>query len=197
MNPASITISGIRINAQLLPLVTAGAVTVSIAGDAILDDTIPATVGGLTITTAEAVGANVAQGLVVANMVGRVARNTVFTVGATAFTVDGVTQTLDVAPFVQDGRTMMPIRAAANAAGVTNENILFEAGVITIIRGDRVAQFTLGSRVMVVNGVAMTMDVAPALVAGRALIPVRWVATALGVPVAWDGAAQTVTVTVQ
>ena len=92
---------------------------------------------------------------------------------------------------------MMPIRAAANAAGVTNDNIMFDAGVITIMRGDRIAQFTLGSKVMVVNGVAMTMDVAPALINGRALIPVRWVGTALGVPVVWDGAAQTVTVTVQ
>jgi len=133
----------------------------------------------------------------VGSRVTRQARRTVFTVDSTAYTVDGVTQTLDVAPVIQEGRTMMPIRAAANAAGVTNENIMFEAGVITIIRGDRVAQFTLGSRVMVVNGVAMNMDAAPALVAGRALIPVRWVGTALGVPVNWDPAVRTVTVTVE
>ena len=48
---------------------------------------------------------------------------------------------------------------------------------------------------MVVNGVAMNMDVVPALISNRALIPVRWVATALGVPVDWDGVAQTITVT--
>jgi len=193
-NPATVTVSGIRGNLGLATLINAGAITADVAGSAILDS---GSVGIAGITSDEAVGTVIANDIVVANLVGREARRTVFTVGATAFTVDGVAQTLDVAPVIQDGRTMMPIRAAANAAGVTNENILFEAGVITIIRGDRVAQFTLGSRVMVVNGVAMNMDVAPALVAGRALIPVRWVGTALGVPVAWDSAAQTVTVTVQ
>ena len=193
-NPATITISGIRGNFGLATLINAGAITADVAGTSILDT---AGTGISAITSSEAVGTLIADDIHVANLVGREARRTVFTVGSTAFTVDGVTQTLDVAPVVQAGRTMMPIRAAANAAGVTEENILFDAGVITIIRGDRVAQFTLGSRVVVVNGVAMNMDVAPALVAGRALIPVRWVGTALGVPVAWDSAAQTVTVTVQ
>jgi len=199
INPASVTISNIRINAQLLPLVAVGAVTVDIGGDSVLHRDIYDV--GLAeddhIEHAEALGEDIAKGLVVANLVGRQAARTVFTVGQTAFTVDGVSQpALDVAPVIQDGRTMMPLRAAANAAGVTNENIFFEAGVITIIRGDRVVQFTLGSRVMVVNGVAMNMDVAPALIANRTLVPVRWVATALGVPVVWDGVAQTVTVTV-
>jgi len=206
INPAAITISNLRINAQLLPLITAGALTVDVSGNSVLHapDIDTRLVGEIRtvgdahpITIAEAVGTDIAKGLHVANLVGRQAARTVFTVGQTAFTVDGAAQpALDVAPVIQDGRTMMPIRAAANAAGVTNENIFFEAGVITIIRGDRVVQFTLGSRVMVVNGVAMNMDVAPALIANRALIPVRWVATALGVPVVWDGVAQTVTVTV-
>jgi len=195
-NPATITISGIRGNFDLWTLVDAGAVTADVWGSSVLH-TLNDTVGIAGISEPEAVGTRIANDIVVANLVGRLAARTVFTVGSTAFTVDGVAQPpLDVAPVIQDGRTMMPLRAAANAAGVTNENIFFEAGVITIIRGDRVVQFTLGSRVMVVNGVAMNMDVAPALIANRTLVPVRWVATALGVPVVWDGVAQTVTVTV-
>jgi len=175
--PATIIISGIRLN-RTVGLLRGVPIAVQVAGTSIFDT------GNVRVTAA--------------NVVSTTARTTVFTVGSTAFTVNGVAQPpIDVAPFIQDGRTMMPIRAAANAAGVTNDNIFFEAGVITIIRGDRVAQFTLGSRVMVVNGVAMNMDVAPALVSNRALIPVRWVATALGVPVVWDATARTVTVTVQ
>ena len=198
-NAASVTISGIRVNATRLHRVLLGAFDVNVGGTALLElaGSAPNDPGISGVTHSSAVGANVAT-ITVANIVAETARTTVFTIDATAYTVDGVNQpALDVAPVIQDGRTMMPIRAAANAAGVTAENILFDAGVITIIRGDRVAQFTLGSRVMVVNGVAMNMDVAPALVAGRALIPVRWVGTALGVPVAWDSAARTVTVTVQ
>jgi len=190
--PATITISGIRLNTDGVAM---RPIVVDVAGSSILD-TVSA--GVSTVTIDNAVGANFGDDLLVANVITATAKRTVFTVDATAYTVDGAAQpALDVAPVIQDGRTMMPIRAAATAAGVTAENILFEAGVITIIRGDRIAQFNLGSRVMVVNGVAMNMDVAPALVAGRALIPVRWVGTALGVPVVWDGTARTVTVTVQ
>jgi len=185
------TVSDIRVDLDRVPL---GSISVSVGGTGLIQG-ITAADSGL-VNDANVLGTKVAD-VVLANIITATARRTVFTVDATAFTVDGVAQTLDVAPVIQDNRTMMPIRAAANAAGVTNDNIMFDAGVITIMRGDRIAQFTLGSKVMVVNGVAMTMDVAPALINGRALIPVRWVGTALGVPVVWDGAAQTVTVTVQ
>ena len=192
-NPTTVTVSGISINLDRVPVGTP--ITATVAGTAILEAGADAGLSGTDVAAAR--GTVVAEA-VLGNVISRTARRTVFTIDATNFTVDGVTQpALDVAPVIQAGRTMMPIRAAANAAGVTNDNILFEAGVITIIRGDRIAQFTLGSRVMVVNGVAMNMDVAPALVAGRALIPVRWVGTALGVPVVWDATARTVTVSVQ
>jgi hypothetical protein len=193
-NPTSVTVSGIRVNLDRIPAGTA--ITAAVGGTSLLEGA-PA-VPGLAGTDLDAARGTVAGEAAIGNVITRTARRTVFTVDATAFTVDGVIQpALEVAPVIQEGRTMMPIRAAANAAGVTNDNILFDAGVITIIRGDRIAQFTLGSRVMVVNGIAMNMDVAPALVSGRALIPVRWVGTALGVPVVWDGTARTVTVSVQ
>jgi len=192
-NPTTVTVSGIRINLDRVPV--GSPITATVAGDAILEAGATAGLAGTDVAAAR--GATVAE-VSLGNVISRTARRTVFTIDLTAFTVDGVSQpALDVAPVIVAGRTMMPIRAAANAAGVTNDNILFDAGVITIIRGDRIAQFTLGSRVMVVNGVAMTMDVAPSLIAGRALISVRWVGTALGVPVVWDATARTVTVTVQ
>jgi|GEM_PF-1521224 len=186
------TVSGIRVDLDRVPL---GNISLTVGGTGLIP-IINAGASGA-VNDADVLGKTVAE-VTVANVITATAKRTVFTVDATAYTVDGAAQpALDVAPVIQDGRTMMPIRAAATAAGVTAENILFDAGAITIIRGDRIAQFTLNSRVMVVNGVAMNMDVAPALVAGRALIPVRWVGTALGVPVLWDGTARTVTVTVQ
>jgi len=192
-NPTTVTVSGIRINLDRVPV--GSPITATVAGDAILEVGADAGLAGTDVGAAR--GTVVAE-VSLGNVISRTARRTVFTIDATNFTVDGVTQpALDVAPVIQAGRTMMPIRAAANAAGVTNDNILFDEGQITIIRGDRIAQFTLGSRVMVVNGVAMNMDVAPVVVAGRALIPVRWVGTALGVPVVWDATARTVTVSVQ
>jgi hypothetical protein len=58
-------------------------------------------------------------------------------------------------------------------------------------------QLTIGSKTMVVNGVAITMDVAPEIQAGRTMLPFRWVATALGASVGWDEATKTVTMNVE
>ncbi|MBQ5652460.1 MAG: copper amine oxidase N-terminal domain-containing protein, partial [Peptococcaceae bacterium] len=43
----------------------------------------------------------------------------VMTIGSNVYTVNGVENTMDVAPFIVDGRTMVPARFAAQAFGIT------------------------------------------------------------------------------
>ncbi len=119
----------------------------------------------------------------------------VFKVGDTKFTVNGAEQTMDVAPYVKNGRTFIPVRYSAQAVGVTPENILYSGGKVTLIKGDKVVQFTIGSNVMLINGVAVTMDVKAEISNGRTMLPFRYVAQALGAQVNWDPTEQTVTMT--
>jgi hypothetical protein len=101
---------------------------------------------------------------------------------------------MDVAPYIKDSRTFIPVRYAAQACGVSAENILFSEGKVTLIKGDKVIQLTIGSKVMIINGVAITIDVAPEIInPGRTMLPFRWVAQALGATVSYDEATQTVT----
>lgn len=127
--------------------------------------------------------------------VGTVAGNTVFTIGSTSYVVDGKTFTMDVSPFIKDGRTLLPLRFAADAVGT--EEILWDSvrKTVTLIRGDRVVQVTVGSTTMLINGAAITMDIAPVIVDGRTMLPIRWVGMALRANVDWDADAKTVTVT--
>lgn len=121
----------------------------------------------------------------------------VFKIGDTNFTVNGAAQTMDVAPYIKGDRTYMPLRFAANAAGVTDANIMWNAAdqSVILIKGDRVVKLTIGSTTMLMNGIPFTMDVAPELVdPGRTMLPVRWVAQALGCDVQWDEATQSVTI---
>lgn len=124
-------------------------------------------------------------------------QETVFTIGSATYTVDGVEQTMDVAPYISNDRTFLPIRFAAYAAGVTDANIMWnqdEQSVI-MVKGERVIKMTIGDTTMYINGVAFAMDVAPELVdPGRTMLPVRYVAQALGCEVIWDEATQTVTI---
>ena len=119
----------------------------------------------------------------------------VFTIGQSNYTVNGTSVNMDVAPYIKDSRTFVPLRAVANALGVSDSNIIWDptSDKVTIIKGSLVAQFTIGSTMMLLNGAAITMDTAPEITDGRTCLPIAWAAQALGVSYTWDGTVQTVT----
>ncbi|WP_458412890.1 copper amine oxidase N-terminal domain-containing protein [Schinkia sp. CFF1] len=120
----------------------------------------------------------------------------VFKVGQTTYTEAGVEKTMDVAPFIEASRTYLPVRFVAKSVGVEGSNILFDEATrqVTIIKGDRIAQLTIGSNILTVNGAQIKMDTKAQVVNGRTVLPLRAVATALGAQVDWNEANQTVTV---
>lgn len=121
-----------------------------------------------------------------------------FKVGEAKYTVQGVEKSADLAPYVKDGRTYLPIRYVAEALGISDANIIWdgEKQTVTLFKGDKAAQLTVGSNILLVNGIPVTMDVAPEIPesAGRVTLPIRWVATAFGASVTWDDATQTATI---
>ncbi|MDP3049866.1 MAG: copper amine oxidase N-terminal domain-containing protein [Eubacteriales bacterium] len=118
-----------------------------------------------------------------------------FVIGSSNYTLNGVEATMDVAPYVKDGRTYLPVRYVGYALGVAAENILWDGKTATLIKGDKVVQVTVGSKAMVVNGASINLDVAPELKDGRTMLPFRWIAWAFGAAVDWDAETQTVTMT--
>lgn len=127
---------------------------------------------------------------------GQVMGVAIFKIGQASYNLNGVDVAMDVAPYIKDGRTMLPVRFVANAVGVSDNNIIWDAvsKTVTIIKGDRVIQMTVGSKTMLLNGAAIVMDVAPEIVSGRTMIPLRFAGQALGAEILWDAATQTVTV---
>jgi hypothetical protein len=123
----------------------------------------------------------------------------VFTIGQASYTANGSPVTVDVAPYIKDSRTFLPLRAVAEALGVPDSNIMYDqaAHKVTIIKGSTVVQLTIGSTGMLLNGASVTMDTAPEIESGRTCLPVAWVAKALGASITWDATAQTVTITAE
>lgn len=117
-----------------------------------------------------------------------------FKIGEAKYTVNGVEQTMDAACYIENGRAFAPLRYVAYAAGVAPENILYSNGKVTVMKGDKVVQLTIGSNVMVINGINVPMDVKAVVKNGRTMLPVRWLSQALGCKVDYDGNTQTVTV---
>lgn len=126
-------------------------------------------------------------------------REASFVIGSTTYKVNGEEKTMDVAPYIDaaSGRTYLPVRYVAYALGVSEDNIFYSNGQVSLLKDGRAVQMTIGSKALVVNGVSITMDAAPVIKDGRTMLPFRWIATALGASVSWDEATKTVTMTIE
>lgn len=182
--PSTIKVTGIKY--VLDRTVPEGAVNVAVAGSAVVE-----TVPTWPNSKAAAVAANA---VCVTPAPGEQHAKVVFTINGTKYTVNGVEKEMDAAPYIKNSRTFIPVRYAAEACGVTHDNIMFADGKVTLIKGDKVVQLAIGSNVMLINGIAVSMDAAAEIAPpGRTMLPFRWVAQALGASVTWDEATQTVT----
>lgn len=107
--------------------------------------------------------------------------------------VNGTPVSSDVAPIIINERTMIPARAVFEQLGGTvswNE----ASQQVTVQLGGHTVVLTIQSLNATVDGTLRTMDAVPRLYQGRTLIPIRFVAEALGATVGWDNATRTATI---
>ncbi|QGP92183.1 hypothetical protein MGLY_15470 [Neomoorella glycerini] len=85
----------------------------------------------------------------------------------------------DVPPLIANGHTLVPARPLAERLGAT---VHWDAGsqTVTIKKGGITIQFAIGEPIATYNGVSWQLPVAPELVKGRTMVPLRFIATALG-----------------
>lgn len=113
-------------------------------------------------------------------------------VDAISIRVDGGTGLdLSVPPEVRNGRTMVPIRAVAEALGADVEWVQ-DTQQIVMTRAGVTVTMTLDSTTATIDDQTVEMDVAPYATDGRTLIPTRYVAEFFGQKVEWDGKRQEV-----
>ena len=105
--------------------------------------------------------------------------------------LDGIPLQFDVQPRIINDRTMVPMRVIFEALGA-DVDWDSETRTITATKGGLVVKATIGDKNIYVNGVKITMDVAPIIADDRTLVPVRFVSEALGCDVDWDGDTRTV-----
>jgi hypothetical protein len=118
----------------------------------------------------------------------------VFTIGNKNYTMNGKTAEMDGTPYISNGRTMVPVRYVANALGVSNTDIYFSGGTVTVVAGNKTVSMEVGSKIARLNGVAArTMETAPVIKDGRTYVPVSEIGALLGVTATWDEAAKTAT----
>lgn len=98
-----------------------------------------------------------------------------------------------VAPQRVNGRVLIPLRAVVEALGA---EVQWNAATQTVrgSKGDREFSLPIGSRSAQVNGSTVNLDVPAQMIAGTTMVPLRFVAEALGAEVEWNAAAQRVVI---
>ncbi len=102
-------------------------------------------------------------------------------------------QMTDPVPFVENGRTYVPLRAALEAFGV--DSITWADPCVIVVRGNDILKIPVGQNYMEKNGVNVPID-SPAMIRdARTCLPIRAVIEALGGTVGWDAETRTVLIT--
>jgi hypothetical protein len=115
------------------------------------------------------------------------------TIASTQMLVNDEATSLDVAPMIIRGRTMLPIRALIEALDGTVEWNP-SAGSIRLTLGSRIVVLTVNMSTADVDGLTVALDVPPTITNGRTLVPLRFVAESLGCRVTWNPLTKTATV---
>jgi trimeric autotransporter adhesin len=114
------------------------------------------------------------------------------TIDKKAVQVNGASQTVDQAPLIVAGNTLVPIRFVTEALGGTVDWNNDERKV-TIVRGQQMMEFRLGQKDYLADGVRKTAEVSPEIRGESTMVPLRVLTEYLGWKVNWDQNTRTVT----
>ena len=99
--------------------------------------------------------------------------------------VDGKYVSTDAKPYIEDSRTLVPIRFIAEALGYNVEWVESSQTVILTNGSDRIVM-VIGSKNATKNGTTITLNKEPRLKGSRTFVPIRDVAERFGRNVDWD-----------
>jgi hypothetical protein len=107
--------------------------------------------------------------------------------------LDGTTLDFDVNPIIENGRTLVPLRAIFEAMGA---NVSWDQYTQTAIavKGSTTVVLKIGSLEPTINGQINRLDVPAKIIDGRTLAPLRFIGEAFGGTVGWDQGSQTITI---
>jgi uncharacterized protein YkwD len=119
----------------------------------------------------------------------------IFTIGSPYMSVNGEERLINdegSTPFIRNGSTLVPLRAVFEVFSIDLE---WDNGRITGRKGNTEIRLTTGSRVAYRNNNRIQLDVAPFVVSGRTMVPLRFIAESLGAHVEWLPETHTIRIT--
>ncbi len=92
----------------------------------------------------------------------------------------------DVAPVIEDGRTLVPVRAISEGGMGADIKWNGKLKLVTVLKDEMEILLTIGERQVLVNGETKKLDVPAKLINDRTMIPVRFIGETFDYDVEWD-----------
>lgn len=108
-----------------------------------------------------------------------------------AVVVNGQQMQFNQPPIERAGRVFVPLRGVFERLGAT---VVYDGGTINATGNGRNVSLRIGSNQATVNGQTQNLDDAPFIVGSSTLVPLRFIAQALGASVDWNNNTSTVTI---
>lgn len=108
--------------------------------------------------------------------------------------INGQPALSDVAPIIQNNRTMVPLRVISEGLGA---EVFWDnaSRTVRITLPDGEIRLGIGQSKALIRNEEYKLDAPPVIIGNRTMVPLRFIGEALGADVYWDGSTRTVTVT--
>jgi hypothetical protein len=118
----------------------------------------------------------------------------ILSIGDKTAYVNETETTLDVAPYIKSGRTLVPLRFMESALGA---EIKWDPATrsATLKTSGTEVHVTIDKKMAHVNGKEVTLDIAAEIKGGRTFVPLRFVSENLGADVEYDADTRTIIIT--
>lgn len=139
--------------------------------------------------------------LLIINMVavfGNTSDSLVMEINNPVMSVNGTDKEIDpgkgTTPIIVNGRTLLPVRAVMEELG-GKAQWNGDKQEVKLYYGENIISLTINSQIAYFNDEEKTLDTAPAIINGRTMLPIRFIAECFGFKVDWNNERQTVTIT--
>ncbi|WP_053954758.1 stalk domain-containing protein [Inediibacterium massiliense] len=105
----------------------------------------------------------------------------------------------DTAPYIKNGRTMMPIRNIAEVIGIDSKLIQWDEQnqTVNIYKDDQIIQMKVNSNIVNVDGRKIIMDTIVEMKEDRVMLPIKYLADIFGINTKYNSITKVVTITIE
>jgi hypothetical protein len=115
-------------------------------------------------------------------------------IGSPSAYINGQRVSLDAPPFIESGRTLVPLRFIGEAFGAKVDWIA-ERSLAVISLDKLIIEVSIGNDRAYINGIIHQLDVAPMIKQGRTFVPLRFIGEAFGSSLVWEAESKRIIIT--